>query len=85
MLGFASAVDLTPKRPPAGAPPPRLWTWPGSASPLSTERIELADEPAYGEVTWISDYQADPFAVSVADKIGLLADWDVNAAGQRWS
>ena len=43
--------------------------------PLSTQRIELADEPAYGDVTWVSPYDVDPFSVPDSDKISLLADW----------
>ncbi len=77
--GFASAVDLTPEA--ARAAAAEAVDVARVASPLSTERIELADEPAYGEVTWISDYQTDPFAVSVADKIGLLADWSARLLG----
>jgi TldD protein len=45
------------------------------AAAVSTERIELAAEPAVGDVTWVSSYQVDPFRVNVADKIGLLAQW----------
>src|SRR6201999_1710511 len=39
------------------------------------EPIELAPEPAYGDVTWVSAYDIDPFTVSVADKVELLAQW----------
>src|SRR6202041_2614654 len=42
---------------------------------MNTEPIELAPEPGYGDVTWISAYQIDPFTVSVADKVALLAQW----------
>jgi TldD protein len=45
------------------------------AAPLAAERVELADEPAHGRVSWVSDYLVDPFSVSVADKVALLADW----------
>jgi TldD protein len=45
------------------------------AAAINAERIELAAEPAYGEVSWISAYEADPFSVAAADKIALLADW----------
>src|SRR5262249_5873311 len=38
-------------------------------------RIELAPEPAHGEVSWVSGYLVDPFSVSVTEKIGLLAGW----------
>ena len=45
------------------------------AAPINTERIELADEPGYGDVTWVSDYAVDPFGISAADKIAVLAGW----------
>ncbi|MCB5907337.1 TldD/PmbA family protein [Streptomyces pinistramenti] len=41
----------------------------------SRERVELADEPAYPDRTWISSYEVDPFAVPDAEKTGLLAEW----------
>ena len=42
---------------------------------MNTEPIELAPEPAYGDVTWVSDYDVDPFTVNVADKVERLAQW----------
>ncbi len=45
------------------------------AKPIAVERIELADEPVYPDVTWVSPYDIDPFEVPVADKTALLADW----------
>src|SRR5436309_8303242 len=43
------------------------------ASPLSTDRVELAPEPVHdGE--WVSDYDVDPFEVTDADKSGLLTE-----------
>jgi TldD protein len=41
----------------------------------ASERIELAPEPAYGDGTWISSYDVDPFEVPVGDRIAVLADW----------
>jgi TldD protein len=71
--GFASAVDLTPDAARQAAidavDVARV------AAVINTEPIELAAEPAHGEVRWVSSYQVDPFTVSVADKIGLLAGW----------
>ena len=43
--------------------------------PLSTERVELADEPAYGDVTWVSPLRRRPVHVPDPDKVALLADW----------
>ena len=44
-------------------------------SALNGERIDLADEPVYRDATWVSDYRIDPFAVSTADKIGVLEEY----------
>ena len=71
--GFASAVDLTAD---AAAQAARQAVEVARvAAAMNTEPIELAPEPGYGEVTWVSAYDVDPFAVSVADKVTLLAQW----------
>src|ERR1700683_1888688 len=71
--GFASAVDLTTD---AAAQAARQAVEGAKvAAAMSTEPIELADEPGYGDVTWISAYQIDPFTISVPDKVALLAQW----------
>jgi TldD protein len=71
--GFASAVDLTPE---AAAQAARQAVEVAKvAAALNTEPIELAAEPGYGEVTWVSAYDVDPLQVPPADKIALLADW----------
>ena len=71
--GFASAVDLTPD---AAAQAARQAVEVARvAAAMNTEPIELASEPFYGEVTWVSDYDVDPFTVSVADKVERLAQW----------
>ncbi|MFG1932240.1 TldD/PmbA family protein [Mycobacterium sp. NPDC048908] len=44
-------------------------------APLNAERIELAAEPVYSDVTWVSDYRIDPFTVGVADKIAVLGEY----------
>lgn len=43
-----------------------------SLAALNAERIELAPEPVYADVTWVSSYAIDPFTVSTADKIAVL-------------
>src|SRR5207248_6969808 len=68
--GFASAVDLT-----AAEAARQAVEVARVAAAMNTEPIELAPEPAYGEVTWVSSYDTDPFEVSVADKVALLAQW----------
>jgi TldD protein len=71
--GFGAAVDLTPEA--AARAAEVAVDVARVAAAVNTERIELAREPAHGDVTWVSAYQADPFAVAVADKIALLAGW----------
>jgi TldD protein len=71
--GFASAVDLTPDA--AARAAASAVDVARVAAAVNTERIELAGEPAYGDVIWVSAYQVDPFSVGVADKIELLAGW----------
>jgi len=44
-------------------------------SPAVGTRVELAGEPAHGEVRWTSPYEVDPTTVSLADKVALLEDW----------
>ena len=71
--GFASAVDLTAD---AAAQAARQAVEVARvAAAMNTEPIELAPEPPYGEVSWVSAYGTDPFTVSVADKVALLAQW----------
>ncbi|WP_350276744.1 TldD/PmbA family protein [Kribbella sp. HUAS MG21] len=43
--------------------------------PINAETIELADEPVYDDVTWISAYEIDPFTVPRAEKVALLTDY----------
>lgn len=43
-------------------------------APLNAERIELAAEPVYSDVTWVSDYRIDPFTVASADKLAVLGE-----------
>ena len=71
--GFASAVDLTTDA--AALAARQAIEVAKVAAAMNTEPIELAPEPAYGDVTWVSAYEIDPFTVSVADKVALLAQW----------
>src|SRR5262249_1536386 len=66
--GFASTIDLTPDA--AARAAVEAVEVARVAAAINTERIELAPEPAYGEVSWVSDYLVDPFGVSVTEKIG---------------
>ena len=71
--GFAAAVDLTPDT--AARVAEQAVEVATVSRALNSERIELADEPVYSDVSWISSYAEDPFAVSDVDKIGLLTEW----------
>jgi len=46
-----------------------------ASRPLNTEPVELAGEPAYGEVSWVSSYDIDPFAVAETERVALLQEW----------
>jgi TldD protein len=71
--GFASAVDLTAD---AAAQAARQAVEVARvAAAMNIEPIELAPEPGYGEVSWVSSYEVDPLEVPAADKIALLAQW----------
>jgi TldD protein len=71
--GFASDVALTPEA--AERVAEQAVEVAKLSRPLSTERVVLADEPAHGDVTWVSPYEVDPFSVPDGDKVSLLADW----------
>jgi len=45
------------------------------AASLVTTPVELADEPVYDDVTWVSSYVDDPFGVPLRDKAAVLVDW----------
>jgi TldD protein len=77
--GFASAVDLTPEA--ARDAARHAVEVAKVAAAMNTERIELAPEPGYGDVTWVSAYEVDPFAVPAKDKVDLLADWSAGLLG----
>ncbi len=74
--GFASGVDLTPEAVVRVAE--QAVDVATVSRPLSTTRVELADEPAHGEVTWASSYDVNPFDVPDQDKVTLLADWSAD-------
>src|SRR4249919_2376985 len=42
---------------------------------MTTVPVEIAPEPVYDDVTWVSSYVLDPFEVPVADKAAVLVDW----------
>jgi TldD protein len=70
--GFAAGVDLTPES--AVRVAEQAVAMAKVSRPVNRERIELADEPVYADVTWVSAYDVDPFSVPDAEKVELLAD-----------
>ncbi|MGW3012626.1 TldD/PmbA family protein [Streptomyces sp. NPDC001219] len=76
--GFASGVDLTmdaAARVAAQAVAMAKLSAKVIKAAGSDERVELADEPAHPDRTWVSSYEINPFDVPDADKNGLLAEW----------
>jgi TldD protein len=71
--GFAATVDLTPEAAQTAAR--QAVEVARVAAAMNTERIELAPEPAYGDVTWVSECEVDPFTVAAKEKADLLAQW----------
>lgn len=71
--GFASHAELDPNV--AAETARRAVQVATTLAPLNAELIELAAEPVYSDVSWVSDYRIDPFAVDAADKIALLREY----------
>ncbi len=71
--GFASHAALTPAT--AAEVARRAVNVATALRSLNRERVELADEPRYDNVSWVSAYDLDPFAVPTADKVALLQDY----------
>ena len=71
--GFASHAELDPKV--AAETARRAVRVATTLAPLNAERIELAPEPVYSDLSWVSDYRIDPFDVASADKIAVLDDY----------
>jgi TldD protein len=71
--GFAANAEMTPAAAVAAAG--EAVQAARMAAAINAERIELAGEPAHGEVSWVSAYRTDPFGASLADKVALLRQW----------
>ena len=71
--GFAAGVELSTDE--AARVAERAVAVAKISAAINSERIELADEPVYPDVCWVSSYQINPFEVPDADKIALLTDW----------
>ena len=71
--GFAAGIVLTPEA--AVALVDQAVEVAKVCRPTNAEPVVLADEPIYGESTWISDYVTNPFEVADAEKVALLEGW----------
>jgi TldD protein len=71
--GFAADAALTPEA--AAALAEQAVEVARICRPVNAEPIELADEPVYGEQTWTSDCEVNPFDVPDAEKVALFAGW----------
>jgi TldD protein len=78
-IGFAATVELDADAAAALADDAVALAR-ASGAALGT-RVELADEPAHGEVTWSSSYDVDPAEVPLAAKVELLSDWSGRLLG----
>ncbi|MGN7781029.1 TldD/PmbA family protein [Mycolicibacterium sp. 22603] len=71
--GFAAHAELAPEV--AAETARRAVRVATTLAPLNAERIELAEEPVYDDLRWVSSYRIDPFAIPTADKIAVLGDY----------
>ena len=71
--GFAGGAAITPEA--AAKLADEAVAIARASRALNTEPVELADEPAYGDVTWVSSYDLDPFDVPESERVALLQDW----------
>ncbi|MCW2791510.1 MAG: TldD/PmbA family protein, partial [Nocardioides sp.] len=73
--GFAAGVLLTPEeavRVAESAVAVAL-----VAAEMTTSPVEIAPEPVYDDVTWVSSYDVNPLDVPTAEKAELLIDWTI--------
>ncbi|HEU4810641.1 MAG TPA: TldD/PmbA family protein [Nocardioides sp.] len=45
------------------------------AAEMTSSPVEIAPEPVYDDVTWVSAYDVNPLDVPIAEKAALLIDW----------
>jgi len=71
--GFASGVVLTPES--AVQVSETAVRVAQVAAAMTREPVALAPEPTYDDVEWISEYDIDPLAVPLSEKVDLLCGW----------
>lgn len=42
---------------------------------LNSEHVELAPEPVYANVSWVSTYRIDSFSISAVDKLAVFEEF----------
>src|SRR5690606_16981591 len=78
--GFAAAVDLTPDEAVKAAE--QAVDLAKVSRELSPTRVELAAEPVYPDVTWVSAYEISPFDVPDTEKIDRMVGNSVRVLAQ---
>ena len=71
--GFASHAELAPSV--AAETARRAVHVATTLAALNAESVELAAEPVYSDVSWVANYQIDPFDIPAADKIATLQEY----------
>jgi TldD protein len=71
--GFASSVVLTPDE--AVRVAEIAVEVARVSAGMTTTPVEIAPEPVYDDLTWVSSYAIDPFEVPTHEKAELLIDW----------
>ena len=71
--GFAAGVVLTPEE--AVRVTETAVAVARVAAEMTPVPVEIAAEPTYDDVTWVSSYRIDPFDVPVPEKAAVLVDW----------
>ncbi len=80
-VGFAATVDVRPEE--AANLVRQARDMARVTSRAGSARVELAPEPAHGDVTWTSAFVIDPSTVPLADKVALLAEWSRRLAAHE--
>ena len=80
-VGFAATVDVRPEE--AANLVRQAREMATVTSRAGGGRVELAPEPAHGDVTWSSAFEVDPSTVPLADKVALLSEWSRRLADAR--
>ncbi|MCW2542129.1 MAG: peptidase [Frankiales bacterium] len=71
--GFAAGIERTPAA--AARLAEQAVTTAKFSRVLSSAPVELADEPAHANVSWVSSYEQNPFDIAESERIGVLTDF----------